>query len=66
MSKNNNRSKVMISTNLLTALQKLYPDAHSATSALQQHLILTLPEKDQLASNGRNENELTELQQAEI
>jgi hypothetical protein len=66
MSKNNNRTKMMVSTNLLEAMLKLYPDAPSANNALQQHLVLTLPEKDQSVSYGRNENELTELQQTEI
>jgi hypothetical protein len=66
MSKGNNRTKMMVSTNLLEAMLKLYPDAPSANNALQQHLTLTLPEKDQSVSYGRNENELTELQQTEI
>lgn len=49
---NNPRAKVMVSKNLLSAIEEMYPEANSATSALQMHLIKTIQNSDQLASKG--------------
>jgi hypothetical protein len=63
MSNQENRAKVMVSKNLLDAVYKLYPEASSYTAALQMHLVLTLKQTDQLASNGIIRNDTSNLLQ---